>query len=56
MDEGMTEEFEQQKTELTDIQDENSVADDTASAPQSPSQDITTESVIEAILFASQYR
>jgi segregation and condensation protein B len=53
MDEGMTEEFEQQKTELTDIQDENSVADDTASAPQSPSQDITTESVIEAILFAS---
>ena len=52
MDEGMTEEF-QQQTELTDIQDENSVADDTASAPQSPSQDITTESVIEAILFAS---
>ena len=53
MDEGMMEEFQQQQSELTGIQDENSVADDTVSAPQSPSQDITTESVIEAILFAS---
>lgn len=52
MDEGMTEEIEQQETELTDIQDENLVDADTA-AVQNPSQDITTESVIEAILFAS---
>ncbi|MBU1259643.1 MAG: SMC-Scp complex subunit ScpB [Planctomycetes bacterium] len=48
----MTEEIEQQETELTDIQDENLVDADTA-AVQNPSQDITTESVIEAILFAS---
>lgn len=59
----MTEEFEQQEAELTDDvsadetveqeQDENLTESETVSAPQTPSQDITTESVIEAILFAS---
>ncbi len=50
MDEGMTEEF-QEETELTDV-DDNSLAD-AGTASNISSQEITTESVIEAILFAS---
>jgi segregation and condensation protein B len=50
MDEGMNEEF-QQEADLTDIQDESLAAADAAA--NSPSQTITTESVIEATLFAS---
>lgn len=58
----MTEEFEpQQNTELTDVPKENSAdadtaADNTDNTTKSPNewpQDITVESVIEAILFAS---
>jgi len=50
MDEGMSEEF-QEETELTGI-DDNSLAD-AGTASSTPSHQITTESVIEAILFAS---
>jgi len=63
MDKDMTEEFEQQEVELTDNSSSNEISSDeqdenltdVKSAPESqaPSQDITTESVIEAILFAS---
>jgi segregation and condensation protein B len=58
----MTEEFEpQQNTELTDVPKENSTGTDTAAdntdnttkSPNEWPQDITVESVIEAILFAS---
>jgi segregation and condensation protein B len=50
MDENMMEEF-QEETELTDV-DDNSLAD-AGTASSAPSHQITTESVIEAILFAS---
>jgi segregation and condensation protein B len=49
MDEDMSEEF-QQETDLTDAQDEQQAQQD---IQEPPSQQITTESVIEAILFAS---
>jgi segregation and condensation protein B len=50
MDENMTEEF-QEETESTDVEDNSLAASGTEASP--PSQKITTESVIEAILFAS---
>ena len=50
MDKDMSEEF-QEETELTDVEDNSLAASDTEA--NTSSQDITTESVIEAILFAS---
>jgi len=55
MDKDMTEEF-QEETELTDVEDNGLAASGTEA--NAPSQDITTESVIEAILSLpmSRYR
>jgi segregation and condensation protein B len=52
MDKNMTEEFQQQEEDLTNIQDESVAAAGTA-ANAPIEQQVTIESVIEAILFAS---